>query len=466
MKWPSSSIRTRIQLWHGLLLACILVALGIAAWRLRWNDELRRVDRELNEALSQMHRILGAGRPAAMRGNAGTPSPPEQFTMPPDIAAQIAERGCYYALWTRAGKLVAHSSNAPATLTMPKLESGGTIVTHWRNSGDAREGYVFTPPGECIFAGVSVAQERAAMVRFGWWLVALGGGVLGIGLLVDAWIVRRAIQPVEDIIGAAERISRGHLSARIDSDSASHELKRLTKVLNETFASLDAAFSQQARFSGDVAHELRTPVAVIVTDAQNALERERSAEEYRETIATHLRSAQRMSALIESLLDLAQIQSHTDAAHDPCDLGALTNEVAESLRSLAEQQGITIETSLSPAPCTGNTLQLVQIITNLVSNAIQHNRSGGHVRISSKTEDGRAVLRVENSGPGISPEHLPHIFDRFYRTDASRNRKTGGVGLGLAICKAIADAHGAELTASSQPGASTEFALRMPSSAS
>lgn len=462
MKWAPPSIRARIQLWHGLLLACILVALGIAAWRLRWNDELRRVDRELNEVLSQMHRILGAGRPAALRNNAANPSPPDQFKMPPDIAAQIAAKGCYYALWTRSGKLVARSDNAPATLAAPKLEAGGTIVTHWRNSGDAREGYVFTPPGECIFAGVSVAQEHAAMRRFGWWLVALGAGVLGIGLLVDAWIVRRAIQPVEDIIGAAERISRGHLSARIDSEGTSQELNRLTKVLNETFASLDAAFAQQARFSGDVAHELRTPVSVIITDAQNALERERSTVEYRETISTHLRSAQRMSALIESLLDLAQIQSHEETPHEKCDLASLAGELTESLRSLAEQQAITVTTSLSPAPCTGNAMQLVQIITNLLSNAIQHNQTGGSVNITTAKEDGRAVLCIENSGPGIAPEHLPHIFDRFYRTDASRSRKTGGVGLGLAICKAIAEAHGAELSVKSGADDSTIFVLTMP----
>lgn len=461
MKSDALSIRARIQLWHGLLLACILVALGVAAWRLRWNDELRRVDRELNEVLSQMHRVLGAGRPAVRRDNATTPSPPEQFTMPADIATQIASRGCYYALWTRSGKLVAHSENAPASLVMPKLEAGGTIVTHWRNNGDAREGYVFTPPGECIFAGVSVAQEHASMARFGWWLVALGASVLGVGLLVDAWIVRRAIQPVEDIIGAAERMSCGHLSARIESDGASSELQRLTNVLNNTFASLDTAFAQQARFSADVAHELRTPVTVLITESQTALERERSGDDYRETIATHLRSARRMGALIESLLDLAQIASRAETPHEKCDLATLAGEVSDSLRTMAEQAGIKIETSLSPAPCMGNAIHLVQIITNLLSNAIQHNQTGGLIHIITTTEDGRAVLRVSNSGPGIAPAHLPHVFERFYRTDDSRSRKTGGVGLGLAICKAIADAHGAELSVESEPGVTTTFSLRM-----
>ena len=273
--------------------------------------------------------------------------------------------------------------------------------------------------------------------------------------------MRRAIQPVEDIIGAAERISRGHLSARIESEGASTELQRLTQVLNETFASLDAAFAQQTRFSGDVAHELRTPVSVIISDAQSALERERTPADYRETIATHLRSAQRMGALIESLLDLAQIQSHTDAPHQRCDLATLASEVTDSLRTMADHQGITMESSFASAPCTGDAMQLVQIITNLLINAIQHNQRGGHVQISTATDCGRAVLRVENSGPGIASEHLPHIFERFYRTDASRSRKTGGVGLGLAICKAIADAHGAELAVQSTADERTVFVLKM-----
>jgi heavy metal sensor kinase len=303
-------------------------------------------------------------------------------------------------------------------------------------------------------------ELRSASQR-GWWLLALGAGVLGIALLVDAWILRRAIRPVEEIISAAERISRGKLSTRIETKANSAELARLTKVLNETFASLDRSFTQQARFSADVAHELRTPVSVLIAEAQSALERERDGETYRETISTTLRSAKRMGGLIESLLDLAQIESGADLSRAKCDLAVLSAEALESLRSTAEAQNVTLETKLEKASCEANAGQITQIIANLLINAIQHNERGGQVRLETGVEGERACLKVENTGPGIPAADLPHVFERFYRADTSRSRKTGGVGLGLAISKAIADAHGAELSVESVPGC-TRFELRMP----
>jgi len=329
-----------------------------------------------------------------------------------------------------------------------------------RDRGGMREAFLITPPGECFLVAVSMEKELRAASRLGWWLLALGAGVLAAGLLVDAWILRRAIRPVEQIIGAAERISRGNLGTRIETKADSAELARLTKVLNETFASLDRAFTQQARFSADVAHELRTPVSVLITEAQGVLEREREGGEYRETIATTLRSAKRMKALIESLLELAQIESGTHAAFEPCDLSVLAGEVIESLGGLAEAQGVVLNAKAGNAPCMGNAAQLTQVIANLTANAIQHNQRGGRADIETGTEDGCAFVSVSSTGPGIPAEDLPHVFERFYRADASRSRRTGGVGLGLAICKAIADGHGAELRVESAAGW-TRFHLRL-----
>ena len=463
MKWPALTIRTRLQLWHGLLLACVLAAFGITAYRLHWADEVRRIDRELNEPLAQMHRALaGGGRDGARGGVLRHPGPPGSFTLPPEIAGPLVARGYYYAMWTREGRLLTQAAEAPASLAMPSRSGNNAIVTHWRTVGSMREAFIFTPPGECLLVGVPLRGEFAALARLGWWLLALGVGVLAIGLLVDAWILRRSIQPVERIIGAAERISQGRLSARIATNGAGGELQRLTSVLNRTFASLESAFSQQARFSADVAHELRTPVSVLITESQLALERERDGSDYRETIATSLRSAQRMGALIESLLDLSQIQSSQPATHGPCDLSVLAAEAVASLRSMAAQHGVTLEAALDPAPCTGDAAQLAQIVSNLLINAIQHNHRGGEARIATAVEAGRAVLRVQNTGAAIPAEHLPHVFERFYRADPSRSRKTGGVGLGLAIGKAIADAHGAQLEVASAAGTRTTFALTMP----
>lgn len=459
MTFQPLTIRTRILLWHGLLLACILTAFGITAHRLQWENELSRLDRGLDEPLSQLHRSLHS------QNNRGVPSgprsePPESYSLPRDLAASFTARGVEFSIWSRTGTHLAHSTEMSDSITMPPIDGVVPFVIQRRNRDGLREAYLITPPGECFLVASSMMNEQRSAARLGWWLLALGTGILGIGLLVDAWILRRAIRPVEDIISAAERISRGNLGTRIES-SAGAELGRLTNVLNKTFASLDRAFTQQSRFSADVAHELRTPVSVLIAETQGILERERDNDEYRETISTTLRSAQRMSGLIESLLDLAQIESGADLSRSTCDLAGLSSEVLHNLQGMVETRGLRLEHKLEKASCQANAAQITQIITNLLTNAIQHNVPGGHVRIETGLSDAIAFVSIENSGHGIPATDLPHVFERFYRTDTSRNRKTGGVGLGLAICKAIADTHGAALEACSLPGGITRFTLRM-----
>lgn len=461
---PSSprSLRARILLWHGALLACVLAAFGITAHRLHWNGELERMDRVLDEPLSMLHRSLH--HQGVREGNPPGPrsAPPDAYQIPEDMAATFQAQGIDFGVWSRTGSLLAHSQGVPEAMPMPPVAGIVPFVIQRRSRGEMREAYLITPPGECFLAAVSMEEEFQAASRLGLWLLALGLAVLGAGLLVDAWILRRAIRPVEQIINAAERISRGNLGTRIETRADTEELSRLTNVLNETFASLDHAFAQQARFSADVAHELRTPVSVLIADAQSVLERERGPEEYRETIAATLRSAKRMNGLIESLLDLARIESGADTPRSKCDLSVLSTEVLESLQGMAESREVALVARLEAAPCEASPAQTAQVITNLVINAIQHNVKGGHAVITTGMKHGTAFVSLENSGPGIPPEDLPHVFERFYRTDASRSRRTGGVGLGLAICKAIAEAHGAELTVTSQAGVMTCITLHLP----
>ncbi len=455
-----SSLRTRILLWHGALLACVLAAFGITAHRLHWDGELLRLDQGLDEPLSSLHRSLHFQN--AREGNPPGPrsSPPEEYVLPTQVAEGFVTRGIEFSVWSRTGKRLARSARMPEPTAMPPVKDVVPFVIQRRSREGMREAFLITPPGECFLASLSMEKELHAASRLGWWLLTLGAIVLAIALLVDAWILKRAIRPVEEIISAAEHISRGKLSTRIETKADSAELARLTKVLNETFASLDRAFTQQARFSGDVAHELRTPVSVLIAEAQSALERERDGEAYRETISTTLRSAKRMSGLIESLLDLAQIESGVDLSRSTCDLAGLSTEVLESLQSLAEARGIVLEQKLAKAPCEANAAQITQIVSNLLINAIQHNEPGGRVRVETGHANAQAFITIENTGPGIPAADLPHVFERFYRTDTSRSRKTGGVGLGLAICKAIADAHDAELTAESMEGVA-RFTLRL-----
>jgi signal transduction histidine kinase len=171
-----------------------------------------------------------------------------------------------------------------------------------------------------------------------------------------------------------------------------------------------------------------------------------------------------MRRLTESLLTLARLDTgEARAAREPCELDRLARDAAELLRPIAEEQEVALKVESTPTRCEGNAEQLGQVVTNLVSNAICYNRPGGSVRVRVAEEPGTAVLTVTDNGLGIAPEHLPHVFERFYRADESRNRRNGGgAGLGLAICKAIADAHHATLEVTSTHGQGSIFTLRVP----
>jgi heavy metal sensor kinase len=322
---------------------------------------------------------------------------------------------------------------------------------------------LFTPPGECILAGSDLSAEMAEMRRSAWLLFAAGGCVLLLGLAGGWWLSTRAIRPIQDISATASRISAGDLSQRIPAADADNELGQLAGVLNSTFARLDAAFAQQARFTSDAAHELRTPVSVILTQTQATLNRERSAAEYRETVEACQRAAQRMRRLTESLLALARLDAGGETLRrEPFNLADEAQACVELVRPLAAAKGVAIHTDPGAAECAGDADRMAQVITNLLSNAIQYNREGGEVRVATRCANGWSELVVADTGVGISKEDLPHLFERFYRADKSRSRADGRTGLGLAIAKSIVEAHGGTLEVSSVPEAGTTFTVRLP----
>ena len=225
----------------------------------------------------------------------------------------------------------------------------------------------------------------------------------------------------------------GSFTARINAAETEDELGRLAGVLNSTFARLEAAFAQQGRFASDVAHELRTPVSVMLTQTQTALKSERSAAEYRQTVESCQRAAQRMRRLIESsLLELARL----DAGQEPMkrlafDLAYTAHDCVELVRPLAAERGVTIRCDLPAAVCTGDAERLGQVITNLLTNAIQYNREQGEVRVATEQKNGTVTLTVADTGQGISTEDLPRVFERFYRADQCADERGGAFGAGI-----------------------------------
>jgi len=486
------SIRWQLQLWHGLILVAVLLGFGFTAHRLQRANELRRVDLELQKRLGPLLEAL-RGPPPGERGSTGRPGeprpraaqpverarpeppvgrdPPGDLPRPREIRLgpgrgalfEGDDNPFYYVIWGRDGSLLKRSS--PRSTETPRPESGKArgLVPAIRMFGADRQVYQFTPPGDCILVGRSLGPELANLRQLGLWLTGLGGGVLLLGLAGGWWLATRAIQPIADISAAAARISEKDLSHRINSQSTANELGQLATVLNSTFARLESAFERQQRFTADASHELRTPVAVILSQTQTALARERSGADYRETLEACERAAQRMRRLTESLLRLARLDGGTEAqAHAAIDLSEIARESVALLQPLADERQLRIQCEFGPAQGIGDADQMTQAVTNLLVNAIQHNVPRGEVRVTTRRDSEVIALTVTNTGRAIPAEELPRIFERFYRSDESRAGTTGGNGLGLAITKAIVDAHAGSIEVESTPGDGTVFTIRLP----
>lgn len=482
------SIRWRIQLWHGLLLLLVLVSFCALAWRLKTQDIANNLDRELATRLDAVMGVLGRQPQGPQQPGPGGDAdsngdllsdlfgdsllqvrPPRPAFIVPSTFDSLfgpANAGAfYYVVWGRDGPLLTHSAAAPADVRPPEEHTLDGPPNILRTDRGRREVARFTPMGECILVGKSMAAEEAEMRQFAWWLGSLGSAVMLLGLAGGWMIASRAIRPIDDISATALRISAGNLDERINVGTTESELGRLAGVLNSTFARLHDAFEQQARFSSDAAHELRTPVAVILAQTEFALAEAGTPAERDEALAACRRAAQRMHSLIQSLLDLAVLNDTTKPLdRQPCDLAEVMSDNVALIRPLADQRQITLHTDLTCTPCSANRDSLSQVVTNLLSNAVKFSRNGDEVRVRTHRDNGTAVISIADTGPGIAAEHLPHIFERFYRVDASRNRSKGGAGLGLSICQSIATAHGGTLSVESTPGRGSTFTLRIPAS--
>lgn len=463
------SIRWRLQLWYGVLLLLILAGFGLSAWHLQTTNQLGRVDQELEQRMGIVSDMIRAhngpppNRPPVGGPPAATRQPPSDWKLPErkvGLFENIPGRTYYYIVWHRNGKEIVRSTFAPPDVPQPERMHG---PPEFRTRGTLRECYHDTPSGECLLVGRDIGEDLAETGHFAWLLGGVGIAVLVLGLAGGWWVATRALRPISDISSAAERISAGDLSQRVRTTDTDSELGQLARVLNNTFARLQGAFARQSQFTADASHELRTPITVVLTQTQSTLVRERPAAEYKECLEACQRAAQRMRAIIESLLMLARLDSARASEEiEICDLSLIAEETVELLEPMAIERDIRMKSSLSPVRCRGNAGQLAQAVHNLVGNAIHYNQPGGSIHITVENEPDTVVLSVSDTGPGIPPEDLPHIFERFYRVDKARSGIQGHSGLGLAIAKAIVEHHGGTITVRSQPGQGSTFQIRLP----
>jgi heavy metal sensor kinase len=287
--------------------------------------------------------------------------------------------------------------------------------------------------------------------------------VLGVGIIGGYVLAGRALSPVARITGLAERIGEDDLSSRLNLNVPDDEIGRLAKTFDAMLARIEDAFIRQRRFTGDVAHELRTPLGLMRSQVDLALARPRSAEAYREALQGFDEDLDRLSKMVGTLLTLARAdagQLPLDRA--PFDLSETIDVVFDQYVPTAKLAGIVVDRDTTPARVVADEGLVIQVMVNLLDNAITHTPPQGRITIGCRPGGGRARFWVSDTGPGIPPEHRQRVFDRFYRTDAGRTRAQGGVGLGLAIAKAIVDAHGGTISISDLDGSGTRVDVVLP----
>jgi two-component system heavy metal sensor histidine kinase CusS len=296
-------------------------------------------------------------------------------------------------------------------------------------------------------------------------LLVLSGGIL-ISAAAGAAVARRGIRPLRDITGTVERITATQLHERISPTHWPKELSSLAIAFDDMLDRLEKSFLRLSQFSADLAHELRTPVQNLMGETEVALSRKRTPEEYREVLESSLEEFSKLARMIDGLLFLARAErAERSIKARPIDAKKEIEAVLAFHEALAQEQGVRLH-------CHGNAILYAdsilfrRAVTNLVSNALNYTPRDGSVDVFLKPlPDDGAEVRIEDTGSGIGPEHLPRILDRFYRADSARSEHRQGLGLGLSIVKSIMDLHGGTVDVQSTPSKGTVVTLRFPPAA-
>jgi heavy metal sensor kinase len=353
------------------------------------------------------------------------------------------------------------------TLVTQALESHTSFLTAQTSSGQEIRLYVAPFTGEpgigAIVVGRSTDQVAEVLERFMNILIIAGLATLALAGGGGFFLASRVLKPVERIRKTAQEIGESDLSRRIETGSED-ELGRLASTLNQMIGRLEAAFSRQRQFTADASHELRTPLAVVQAESTLALRKERTQDDYRKSLELISQEAGHMSAVVGKLLYLARVDAGKDLMNfERINLKELLTEVSSDIEALAREKGIEFKLApLEDLSIEGDRVKLEQLFLNLLENAIRYTASGGTISASIVREGRTAVIAIKDTGIGISKEHIPHLFERFYRVDKARSRSEGGAGLGLAICKHIAQVHNGKIGVESQVGKGSTFSVSLP----
>jgi len=471
------SLRSRLLLGVFVLTAVGLLAADVATYRELGSFLLARVDSTLESAHPQIEQ---RAFPGGGGGGHGSLPVPDVNDGPPAAGVD------WYQVRTLSGRLVVPGGflvgggsppRLPATISIPAAsdEADGDRVAFFtvparsgRGSYRVRAAIEASHANELLIVAADLGNvdgtlHRLLLVELLATLSVLAA-ITGLGL----WVVRLGLRPLRAIETTAAAIAEGDLSRRIEHVEPTTEVGRLGRSLNAMLTQIESAFkareateSRLRRFVADASHELRTPLAAVRAYAE-LFGRGAAArpDDLQRSMSGITREAERMSLLVEDLLLLARLDEGRPLEREPVELDTVVHEAVDAAQILDPERPIQVE--LEPATVIGDRDRLRQIVDNLFANVRSHTPARSPVRVSLRREDGRAVIAVADSGSGLTDEQTSQVFERFYRSDASRTRGSGGVGLGLSIVAAVTRAHGGEASARSEPGEGATFVISLP----
>jgi heavy metal sensor kinase len=470
-------LRAQLGLWHAGLMAFTLLGLAGFTFVLLITFLNSRADAALLEHADVTARELAA---ALYRGR-GDPSAPSPLR--PGMFDDLRSWGRYVQVVDGRGVVRERSDGLrshPLPVSADALRRGlaGQVTFETVPGLGEHPVRIVTVPvrlGEeipfLVQSATSLEGVEAALQRAGWILAVLTPTVFVISLIGGWLLVGRALRRVDALTQTALDIQATNLEGRIRHAGANDEIGRLAHAFDQMIARLDRSFQQARRFSADASHELKTPLTAIRGEAEVALMGELAPEEYRRSLQSILESSERMSEVVESLLLLSRVDAGQDLIRtDPVELDALARAAVDRLAPYAREQGVALGLgSLAGVTVAGDPLWLNQVLTNLITNGLKYTPAGGTVTVSVAASGDLAEITVTDTGIGIAAEHLPHIFDRFYRVDSGRARsqapgakQPGGTGLGLSITRWAVEQHGGTLHVDSAPGRGSTFRVRLP----
>ncbi len=456
--WPRA-LSLRLALMFALVSVLLLGALGFYLYQSLEREIIWRDDQAL------------IGRVERMRTLIGDSDSIEALRKRPQLYANMLgnQDNLLWVLDATGQPLIEIN---PTHLPVPMLPSG--VGVHLQNDGEHNSAEPGTEPARLAWQHVNyegqaltlvagkLLAERAQMLaayRLKLWLALGGGALLAFGL---GWVVsQRGLRPVRTLATRAAAIDVQHLHLRLEGVEQVQELQHLGAALNQMLARLEDGFGRLSRFSEDLAHEMRTPLNNLMGQTELALRKPRSNEEYQALLASNLEEYERLARMIDNMLFLARAEKPDAVLHsEPIALHDAVAQLCDYFEGMAEERGITLINE-TDGTLVADPQLLRRALANLIANALRYGNADSPVRITSQIRNNQVEIGVSNSGEPIAPEHLPRLFDRFYRCNPARSQPGDSGGLGLAIVRSILQMHGGSVQVESNAEA-TRFSLDFP----